>query len=153
MHRTCQSCVILSNTIAGNVMSNPFRFDVTNGFSRQSAIEYDSSLIDSDSICHAGVIMCNIVTNVVRMCLRRLYIVICGIHTCCVPNAAERLQPCNTSKYIVLHRNCQTCVMFSNIIAGRVMSNPFRFDVTNGYSCQIAIKCDCSLINSDALGH
>ena len=34
-----------------------------------------------------------------------------------------------------------------------VMSNPFRFDVTNGYSCLIAIKCDCSLINSDAKGH
>ena len=27
------------------------------------------------------------------------------------------------------------------------MSDPFRYDVTNGYSCYIAIKCDCSLIN------
>ena len=26
-------------------------------------------------------------------------------------------------------------VIFSNIIAGSVMSNPFRYDVTNGYSC------------------
>ena len=33
------------------------------------------------------------------------------------------------------------------------MSSPFRFDVTNGYSCKIAIICDCSLINSDAMGH
>ena len=33
------------------------------------------------------------------------------------------------------------------------MSNPFIFDVTNGHSCYIAIKCDCSLINSDSMGH
>ena len=33
------------------------------------------------------------------------------------------------------------------------MSSPFRFDVTNGYSCLIAIKCNCSLINSVAMGH
>ena len=32
------------------------------------------------------------------------------------------------------------------------MSNKFRFDVTNGHSCKIAIKCDCSLINSDSMG-
>ena len=51
-------------------MSNPFRFDVTDGFSLQIAIEYDGSLIDSDSMGHEGVIKCNIVTNVVRMCLR-----------------------------------------------------------------------------------
>ena len=28
------------------------------------------------------------------------------------------------------------------------MSYPFRFNVTKGYSCQIAIKCDCSITNS-----
>ena len=57
-------------------MSNPLKFDVTNGFSRLIATEYDGSLIDSDSIGHAGVIKCNIVTNVVRMCLRRYNTVI-----------------------------------------------------------------------------
>ena len=31
-----------------------------------------------------------------------------------------------------MHRDCQSCVIFSKIIAGRVMSNPFRFEVTNG---------------------
>ena len=51
-------------------MSNPFRFDVTNGYSRQIAIEYDRSLIDSDTTGHEDVIKCNIDTNVVRMCLR-----------------------------------------------------------------------------------
>ena len=59
------------NIIAGRVMSNPFRFVVANGYSRLIAIEYDGSLIDSDSMCHEGVIKCNIVTNVVRMCLQR----------------------------------------------------------------------------------
>ena len=48
-------------------MSKPFRFDVNDGFSRQIAIEYDGSLIDSDYMGHEGVIMCNIGTNVVRM--------------------------------------------------------------------------------------
>ena len=48
-------------------MSNPFRFDVTNGYSCYIAIEYDGSIIDSDSMGHAGVIKCYIVTNVVRM--------------------------------------------------------------------------------------
>ena len=52
-------------------MSKPFRFDVTDGFSRSIAIESDGSLIDSDSMGHEGVIKSNIVTNVVRMCLRR----------------------------------------------------------------------------------
>ena len=52
-------------------MSKPFRFDVTDGFSRYIAIEYDGSLIDSYSMGHEGVIKCNIVTNVVRMSLRR----------------------------------------------------------------------------------
>ena len=52
-------------------MSNPFRFDVTNGYSCLIAIKCDGSLIDSDSMGHEGVIKCNIVTNVVRMCLRR----------------------------------------------------------------------------------
>ena len=51
-------------------MSNPFIFDVTDDFSHWIAIEYDGSLIDSDSMGHEGVSKCNIVTNVVRMCLR-----------------------------------------------------------------------------------
>ena len=51
-------------------MSIPFRIDVTDGFSRYIAIEYDGSLIDSDSMGHEGVIRYNIVTTVVRMCLR-----------------------------------------------------------------------------------
>ena len=51
-------------------MSTSFIFDDTDGFSRYIAIEYDGSLIDSDSVGHEGVIKCNIVTNVVRMCLR-----------------------------------------------------------------------------------
>ena len=50
-------------------MSKPFRFDVTDGFSRYIAIEFDGSLIDSDSRGHECVIKCKIVTNVVRMCL------------------------------------------------------------------------------------
>ena len=33
-----------------------------------------------------------------------------------------------------MHRTCLSCFIFSTIIAGRVMSNPFRFDVTKGYS-------------------
>ena len=52
-------------------MSKPFRFDDTDGFSRYIAIEYDGSLIDSDSMGHESVIKCNIVTNVFRLCLRR----------------------------------------------------------------------------------
>ena len=44
-------------------MSNPFRYDATNGFSLWIAIEYDGSLIDSDSMGHDGVIRCNIVTT------------------------------------------------------------------------------------------
>ena len=46
-------------------MSNLFRFDVTNGFSRLIAIKYDASIITSDSMGHAGVINSNIVTNLV----------------------------------------------------------------------------------------
>ena len=57
-------------------MSKPFRFEVTDGFSREIAIEYDGYLIDSNSMGQEGVIECNIVTNVVRMCLRRYYTVI-----------------------------------------------------------------------------
>ena len=72
-------------------MSNPLKFDVTNGFSRLIATEYDGSLIDSYSMVHSGVIKCNIVTNVVRMCLRRYNTVICGIRACCVSNAAESI--------------------------------------------------------------
>ena len=56
--------------LRGRVMSEPFRFDVTDGFSRKIVTEYDGSLTDSDSMGHEGVIKCNIVTNVVRMCLR-----------------------------------------------------------------------------------
>ena len=52
-------------------MTKPFRFDVTDGFSRSVPIEYDGSLIDSDSMGHEGVIKYNIVTNVVRMYLPR----------------------------------------------------------------------------------
>ena len=52
-------------------MSKPFRFDITDGFSREIAIEYDGSLIDSYSMGHEAIIKGNIVTNVVRMCLRR----------------------------------------------------------------------------------
>ena len=63
--------MIFTSIIAGNIMSNPFRFVVTNGFSRLIAIEYDGSLIDSDSMGHECVIKYNIVTNVLRMCLRR----------------------------------------------------------------------------------
>ena len=33
------------------------------------------------------------------------------------------------------------------------MSNPFRFDVTKCHWSLIAKKCDCSLINSESLGH
>ena len=51
-------------------MSKPFRCDVTDGFSRKIAIQYDGPLIDSDSKDHEGVIKCNIVKNVVRMFLR-----------------------------------------------------------------------------------
>ena len=61
-----------------------------------------------------------------------LYTVICGIGACSVSNAAEPFVTVeiyrNASYLLVL---CQ----FSNIISGRVMSNPFRFDVTNGYAC------------------
>ena len=28
-----------------------------------------------------------------------------------------------------MHHICRACVIFSNIIAGRVMSNPFGFDI------------------------
>ena len=44
-------------------MSNPFRFDVTDGFSRWIAIEYDASIIDSDSMGHDSAIKCNRVTT------------------------------------------------------------------------------------------
>ena len=56
--------------IAGNVMSNSFIFDVTNGFTRYIAIKYDGSVINSDSMGLACVIKCNVVTNVVSMCLQ-----------------------------------------------------------------------------------
>ena len=153
MHRTCQSCVIFSNITAGRVMSNPLRFDVTNGYSCQIAIKCDCSLINSDAMGHCGVIMCNKVTNVISLCIQIKYTVICGIGACSVSNAAE---PFVTAQYFEIYRIASYLLVLchiSNIIAGRVMSNPFRFDFTNGYSCQIAIKCDCSLINSDAMVH
>ena len=78
-----------SDIVGGNVMSNPIKYGVTNGFSRQTAIKYDGSLRDSDSMGHAGVIKCNIVTNVVRMCLRGYNTVIWGIRASCVSNVAE----------------------------------------------------------------
>ena len=69
--------------------SNPFRFDVTDGFSREIAIEYDGSIIDSDSMGHEGVTKCKIVTNVISLCIQIQYTVICGIGACRVSNAAE----------------------------------------------------------------
>ena len=33
------------------------------------------------------------------------------------------------------------------------MSMPFRFDVTDGFPRLIAIKYDCSLIDSESMGH
>ena len=52
-------------------MSKPFKFDVPDGFSHFIAIEYDGTLIDSNAMGNEGVIKCNIVTNVIRMCLRK----------------------------------------------------------------------------------
>ena len=51
-------------------MSNPFRSDVNNGYTRLIAIKYDCSLINSDSMGHAGVVKSNIVTYVVSMSLQ-----------------------------------------------------------------------------------
>ena len=45
--------------------SNLFRFDITDIFSREIAVEYDGYLKDSDTMGHEGVIKCNIDTNVV----------------------------------------------------------------------------------------
>ena len=70
MHRTCLTCVIISNIIAGRVMSNPFRINVTNGYSCLIAIKCDSSLINSDAMDHCGVIRCNKVTIVISMCIQ-----------------------------------------------------------------------------------
>ena len=64
-------------------------FDVTNGYTRQIAIKYDGSLINSDSTVHAFVIKCNKVTNVISLCIEILYTVICGIGAYSVLNAAE----------------------------------------------------------------
>ena len=52
-------------------MSNPFRFGVNNGYTRLIAIKYDGSPIGSETMGLAGVIKCNTVTNVVRLCLER----------------------------------------------------------------------------------
>ena len=79
--------------------------------------------------------MCNTVTNVVSMRLQILCTVICGIRCCSVSNAAETFV---NVYYFEIYRNASYLLVlchFSNIIAGRVMSNPFRFDVTNGHSC------------------
>ena len=70
-------------------MSNPFRFDVTNGYSGWIAIKCDCSQINYDAIDHLGVIKCNNVTNVISLCIQILYTVICGIGACSVSNAAE----------------------------------------------------------------
>ena len=51
-------------------MSNPFRYEVTNGYSCEIAIKRDRSLIYSDSMGPSGVIKCNIVTNVISICLQ-----------------------------------------------------------------------------------
>ena len=59
----------LANIIAGRVMSNQFRFDVTNGYSRYIAIEYSSPIV-SDSMGREGVIKCNKVTNVISLCIQ-----------------------------------------------------------------------------------
>ena len=67
MRNWCLQCIECSRTVC----YSGFRFDVTDGFSRYIAKEYDRSLIDSDSMGPEGVIQCNIVTYVVRMCLRR----------------------------------------------------------------------------------
>ena len=72
-------------------MSNPFRFDVTNGYSFWIGIKCDCSLINSDAIGHLGVINCNNATNVISLCIQILYTVIFGIGACCVSKAAERL--------------------------------------------------------------
>ena len=70
-------------------MSNPFRFDVTNGYSCKIAIKCDCSLINFDAIGHWGVIKCNKVTKVISLCIQILYTVICGIGACSLSNAAE----------------------------------------------------------------
>ena len=56
------------------------------------------------------------------------------MRTCSVPNAAE---PFATVELVEVYRNASYLLVlcnFSNIIAGNEMSNPFRFDVTNGFS-------------------
>ena len=71
----------------------------------------------------------------ISLCIQILYTVICGIGGCSVSNAAE---PFVTVYYFEIYRNASYMLVlchFSDIIAVRVMSNPFRFDVTNGYSC------------------
>ena len=70
-------------------MSNPFRFDVTNGYSYSIAIKFDCSLINSDAMGLWGVIKCNKVTNEISLCIQTKYTVICGIGACSVSNAAE----------------------------------------------------------------
>ena len=48
-------------------MTNPFRIDDTNGYTRQIAVKRDGTLMNSDSMCHARVNKYNIVTYVVSM--------------------------------------------------------------------------------------
>ena len=53
---------------------------------------------------------------------------------CSLSNAAE---PFVTVSYFEIYRNASYLFVlcnFSNIIAGRVMSKPFRFDVSDGFS-------------------
>ena len=68
-------------------------------------------------------------------CLKILCTIIYGIRGCSVSNAAE---PSVNVYYVEVYSNASYLLVlchFSNIIVGRDMSNPFRFDVTNGYSC------------------
>ena len=68
--------------------------------------------LDSDSMGHEGEIMCNIVTNVVRMCLRRYNTVICGIRACCVSSVAE---PFVTVKYVEIYRNASYLLVLCHV--------------------------------------
>ena len=97
-------------------MSSPFSFDVTNGYSCKIAIKCDCSLIDSDSMRHWGVIKCNIVNNVVRVCQQMSYTLICVIRTCCVSKALIYQQPdgcwrlvCPNTSF--LFRTCPTIIV------------------------------------------
>ena len=70
-------------------MSNPFRCDVTNGYTCWIAIKCDCSRINSDAMGHGDVIKCNKVTNEISLCIQMKYTAICGIGACSVSNVAE----------------------------------------------------------------